>query len=631
MREHAEDQGRVDVRARPGQEADPEVCPIEGYAVIGDMQTCALVSTGGSVDWLCLPRFDSPSCFTALLGTPEHGRWLLGPADLADHADAVTTTRRYVGDTFVLETTHETPGGVVRVTDCMPTGDDRHDIVRTVEGVSGTVRMRHEWIVRFGYGKVVPWVSRGTGPGGEDDQVLTAVAGPDLLVLRGDRLPRPEDGSHVDEFDVAAGDRLTFSTTWLESHLDVPEDIGTDETVQSTLAQWQAWADRCPYDGPYRDAVVRSLLVLRLLTDSTTGGIVAAPTTSLPEDFGGERNWDYRYCWLRDASLTLEALGAYGFVEETALWRRWLVRAVAGDPEDLQIMYGVDGRRELPERTLDHLPGYAGSTPVRVGNDAVGQRQTDVLGEVMTALASGRDAGLEEDARAWRIQCALVDELALHWQEPDHGLWEIRGPLRHFTHSRVMVWAAFDRAVEAVERGGLSASDEQLATWREVREAVRAEVLDRGYDHARGTFVQHYDTTEVDASLLLVSAVGFLPADDPRYLGTVAAIEEDLMSHGFLLRYRTDSGVDGLSGEEHPFLACSFWLVNAWARGGQRERAVELMDRLVGIANDVGLLAEEYDPVRRRMAGNVPQAFSHLALIRAVQALGDPAPTSVGR
>jgi len=612
-----------------GAAARDEPTLIADYAVLGDLGTAALVSRAGSVDWLCLPRFDSPSCFTALLGTPSHGRWLLGP--LAPEGTEVTSTRRYLGDSFVLETTHETPKGVVRVIDSMPMGDGRHDLVRTVEGVRGTVRMRHEWVVRFGYGKVVPWVSRTTGPGGPHDRVITAVAGPDQLVLRGTRLPRPLDGRHVDDFDVAQGDRLTFSTTWLESHLPVPPDIGTGETLDETLGWWQAWADRCPYDGPYRDAVVRSLLVLRLLTDSTTGGIVAAPTTSLPESLGGERNWDYRYCWLRDASLTLEALAGYGFVEETGLWRRWLIRAVAGDPEDLQIMYAVDGGRELPERTLDHLPGYAGSRPVRVGNDAVAQRQSDALGQVMTALAAGRAAGLPEDPRAWRVQVALVDELARHWREPDHGIWEIRGPLRHFTHSRVMVWAAFDRAVSAVEEHGQQASAGQVARWREVREAVRAEVLTHGYDEQRQTFVQHADTREVDASLLVMAEIGFLDADDPRFLGTIRAVEEDLLRDGLVLRYRTQTGVDGLAGDEHPFLACSFWLVSAYARAAAaaklplreslRARATQLMDRLVGLTNDLGLLSEEYDPGEGRMVGNYPQAFSHLALLRAADAL----------
>jgi GH15 family glucan-1,4-alpha-glucosidase len=590
----------------------PASTPIEDYAVIGDMATCALVSRDGSVDWLCLPRFDSPSSFTAILGTPEHGRWLLGPQGEA------STTRRYVGDSFVLETTHVTDGGVVRVTDAMPTGDDRADIVRIVEGVSGTVRMEHEWVVRFGYGKVVPWVSRQVDHGGTRAEIISAVAGPDMLVLRGDRLPKAGDGRHHDVFDVSAGEKVAFSTTWFPSHLPVPGALPVAMTLETSQEQWQEWADRCPYAGPHRDAVIRSVLVLRLLTHSGTGGIVAAPTTSLPEDFGGERNWDYRYCWLRDASLTLEALLGSGFLEETALWRRWLIRAVAGDPQDMQIMYAVDGGRELPERELDHLPGYAGSRPVRIGNGAVTQRQTDVLGEVMMALAEGRKLGLGESQQSWRIQRALVEELAERWSEPDNGLWEIRGPLRHFTHSRVMVWAAFDRAISGVEDHGLPGPVER---WRALRDEVRQEVLGKGFDSGRNTFTQHYDTTEVDASLLLIPICGFLPADDPRVLGTIAAIEADLMRGGFLMRYRTQSGVDGLSGEEHPFLACSFWLVQAYAMAGMRQQADALMTRLVGLVNDVGLLAEEYDPEHRRMVGNFPQAFSHLALIGAAHAL----------
>ena len=583
--------------------------PIEEYAVLGDRETAALVSRAGSVDWLCLPRFDSPSCFTALLGGPEHGRWLLGPAGEA------RTTRRYVGDTFILETLHQTAGGAVRVTDVMPVGDGRADVVRAVEGVHGTVRMRHEWVVRLGYGRVRPWVSRGTDP---DDPHISAVAGPDMLVLRGTRLPAASDGRHVDEFDVRAGERLTFSTTWFPSCTPVPPPLQHEHVLRTTHEMWTTWAANCPYDGPYRAEVVRSLLVLRLLTHLSTGGIVAAATTSLPEDPGGGRNWDYRYCWLRDASLTLEALLESGFVEETRLWRDWLIRAVAGDPEDLQVMYAVDGGRELPERELGHLPGYAGSRPVRVGNGAVDQKQTDVLGEVMVALEHGRRLGLAESDQSWEVQRALVNDLAERWTEPDNGLWEIRGQRRHFTHSRVMVWAALDRAITGVERHGQRGPVE---CWREVREAVRAEVLERGFDAGRNCFTQHYDTDEVDASLLLIPFTGFLPPDDPRVVGTVAAVEQDLLQDGLVLRYRTRSGVDGLSGEDHPFLACSFWLVQAYAAGGQEGKARELMDRLVALRNDVGLLSEEYDPQHRRMLGNFPQAFSHLALIGAAHSL----------
>ncbi len=579
---------------------------IEDYAVLGDTGTAALVGRDGSIDWLCLPRFDSPACFAALLGTPANGRWLIAPV-----GDAATT-RRYVGDTFVLETTHSTADGTVRVTDWMPLADNRADVVRRIEGVAGTVRMRHEWIVRLSYGKIRPWVSRRQD--GQGREVISAVAGPDMLVLRGSRLPDARDGVHAEEFDVSEGDKLTLSTTWFKSHHPIPPMVDAGQQLRDTIATTEEWADRCTHSGPYREALVRSLLVLRLLTHSGTGGIAAAPTTSLPEDFGGSRNWDYRFCWLRDASLTLEALLAGGYEQETLLWRNWLLRAIAGDPKDLQIMYAVDGARELPERELDHLPGYAGSRPVRVGNGAVCQRQADVLGEVMAAMALARRAGLEETRDSWALQRALVDELAEHWDEPDNGLWEIRGPQRHFTHSRVMVWVAFDRAIRAVEEHGLEGSVER---WRGIRDKVREEIMHRGYDEARQTFVQHYDTNEVDASLLLIPAVGFLPGDDPRVLGTIRAVEQDLMRDGLVLRYRTAAGVDGLPGDEHPFLACSFWLVSAYAFSGRFDDARALMDRLVGLANDVGLLSEEYDPVNERMVGNFPQAFSHLALVGA--------------
>jgi GH15 family glucan-1,4-alpha-glucosidase len=584
--------------------------PIEDYAALGDGGTVALVGRDGSVDWLCLPRFDSPACFAALLGKHRHGRWLLGPADAG-----ATSTRRYVDGTFVLETTHTTGTGSVKVTDLMPLGDGRADVVRRVEGLTGTVRMRHEWIVRFGYGKVRPWVSRRVDDDGEP--VVAAIAGPDMLVLRGSRLPKASDGVHEDDFDVQAGEVLTFSTTWFPSYVDIPAPLDVDQRIVHSVSASEEWVGKCTYDGPYRDDVIRSLLVLRLLTHAETGGIAAAATTSLPEDFGGVRNWDYRFCWLRDASLTLQALVMAGLDDEAMLWRSWLLRAIAGDPQDLQIMYAVDGGRDLPERELDHLPGYAGSRPVRVGNAAVDQRQSDVLGEVMTAMELAREAH-GPDPDAWRLQLTLVNELAKHWQQPDNGLWEIRGEPQHFTHSRLMVWVAFDRAIRAVEEHGLEGP---LETWRALREQVREEILTQGYDAERGTFVQHYATTEVDASLLLVGTVGFLPADDPRVLGTIRAVEEDLLRDGLVMRYRTAAGVDGLEGGEHPFLACSFWLVSAYAGAGRLDEAHALMRRLVGLTNDVGLLAEEYDPIRQRMVGNFPQAFSHLTLVGAAIAI----------
>jgi GH15 family glucan-1,4-alpha-glucosidase len=596
--------------------------PIEDYAVLGDTGTAALVGKDGSVDWLCLPRFDSPACFAALLGGPEHGRWLLGPKDRS-----AACSRRYVGNSAVLESTFTTDTGRVTVTDLMPIGDNRADIVRRIEGVDGTVTMRHEWVVRLSYGKIRPWVRRQDMYG---MPVITAVAGPDRLILRGPRLPHAADGRHVDEFDVRAGDELTFSTTWVPSHHDLPYPLQFEPRIEETLRIAQSWADECSYQGPYREHVLRSLLTLRLLTHGGTGGIVAAVTTSLPEDFGGERNWDYRYCWLRDASLTLEALLESGYEDEARLWRDWLLRAVAGDPQDLQIMYAVDGARELPERTLDHLPGYAGSRPVRIGNGAVCQRQTDVLGEVMIALEMARELGLDESNDSWSLQRKLVEELAAHWDAPDNGLWEIRGPQRHFTHSRVMVWVALDRAIAAVERHDLKGPVDR---WRELRDEVRLEVLDKGFDERRNTFTQHYDTTEVDASLLVLSDVGFIEGDDPRMLGTIKAVEEDLLRDGLLLRYRTQTGVDGLAGAEHPFLACSFWLVQAYAHAGRLDDANTLMQRLMELPNDLGLLSEEYDPVNERFVGNFPQAFSHLALVGAANQLErairgrDPAPT----
>jgi len=583
--------------------------PIEDYAVIGDRHTAALVGRNGSIDWLCLPRFDSPACFAGLLGTDENGHWQLCPVG------EWTSTRRYLDDSTALETTFSTAEGVVRLLDIMPTGDDRADVVRRLTGVEGTVRFRHEWVVRMDYGNVHPWVTRHALGRNGDDEAITAVAGPDQLVLRGPRLPRPIDHRHADEFDVDEGEVMTFSTTWVRSSEPLPGRQRMRRRIRATIRAEREWLECCDLTGvPHRDVVARSLLTLRLLTHERTGGIVAAPTTSLPEDFGGERNWDYRYCWLRDAALTLEALLEAGATGEAEAWRAWLLRAAAGDPADLQIMYAVDGARRLPELELLHLPGYADSRPVRIGNAAVLQHQADVLGEVMIALAHSRDSGIPSDPNAWSLQRQLVNRLGKTWQEPDHGLWEIRGPAQHFTHSRAMVWAAFDRAVRAVEDHGLPGPVDR---WRELRDEVRAEVLERGFDEERNTFTQHYDTTEVDASLLVLPLIGFIDGDDPRMLGTIEAVEQDLARDGLLLRYRTETGVDGLRGDEHPFLACSFWLVSAYAEAGRVQEAEALFDQLVGLTNDVGLLSEEYDVVGDRMAGNFPQAFSHLALVQA--------------
>jgi len=583
--------------------------PIEDYAAIGDRHTAALVGIDGSIDWLCLPQFDSHACFAGILGNDENGHWLLGPS--GKH----TAVRRYIGDTAVLETTYHTDKGEVRVTDVMPTGDHRADLVRRVEGLRGTVSFRHSWVVRFDYGRIRPWVHREEVEG---EQAIIATAGPDKLILTGPRLPTAVDGHHEETFDVSAGERLDFTLTWIPSYRQIPGAIDIDAQLSYTLDEQQTWADACQYDGPWRRQVVRSLVTLRGLTHVDTGGIVAAPTTSLPEDFGGERNWDYRYCWLRDAALTLEALLAAGRADNAHHWRDWLLRAIAGDPDDMQVMYTVEGGRHLPERELDHLAGYADSRPVRIGNRAVGQRQTDVLGEVMGALSMARNHGVAETRDSWSLQRTLVNQLADDWRRPDNGLWEIRGQLRHFTHSRVMVWAAFDRAIEGVEEHGLHGPVDE---WRAVRDLVREEIMERGFDTRRNTFTQHYDTDEVDASLLVLPMVRFIDGDDPRMLGTIEAVEKDLMRDGLLLRYRTQSGIDGLDGDEHPFLACSFWLVSAYALAGRHDEASALMDRLTGLPNDVGLLSEEYDVAGDRMVGNFPQAFSHLALVIAAMNL----------
>jgi GH15 family glucan-1,4-alpha-glucosidase len=587
--------------------------------MIGDRHTAALVGTDGSIDWLCLPRFDSAACFAAILGDEENGRWQLCPVD--DYE----VSRAYVDQSAALQTTFTTATGTVTVLDVMPTGDNRMDLVRRVTGVKGTVRMHHEWIVRFDYGTTKPWVRRRH----EDSEqpVITAVAGPDKLILRGPRLPRPTDHRHADDFDVHAGDVLTWSTTWLPSHFRTPgpHRYLVDETIDEEVG----WVSDLDLTGvPHSDMVRRSLLTLHLMTHHDTGGIVAAPTTSLPEDFGGERNWDYRYCWLRDAALTISSLIAAGATEEARFWRDWLLRAVAGDPADLQIMYAVDGARRLPELTLDRLPGYAGSRPVRIGNAAVTQRQTDVVGEVMLALEAARESPLGQTQDAWNLQRLLVNHLAETWRDRDNGLWEIRGPVQDFTHSRVMVWAAFDRAVKAVERHGL---DGEVDRWRDLRDQVHEEVTTRGYDPERNTFTQHYGTGEVDASLLMLPLVGFIDADDPRMIGTIEAIEQDLMRDGLLLRYRTQTGVDGLAGDEHPFLACSFWLVSAYAGAGRLDDAHALFHRLCALANDVGLLSEEYDPRHDRMVGNFPQAFSHLTLVQAAFKLREAAASAEGR
>ncbi len=586
---------------------------IEDYALLSDLHTGALVGRDGSIDWLCFPRFDSPSVFTALLGTSEHGRWLMAPAD----PQAAVSHRHYVGRTFVLETTWQTPTGTAKITDFMPVGDRRASLVRRIDGLSGSVEFQQNITIRPGYGKVLPWVRRVKEADGSE--AIVGVAGPDALVLRGDELPHAAHREHAGRFTVRAGARVEQELTWYPSHRPEPRPIDTEAALVETCKYWNEWAARYNQDGKYADIVERSLLVLRALTHRDTGGIVAAPTTSLPEDFGGARNWDYRFCWLRDAALTLEAMLTHGYAEEALKWRDWLLRAVAGDPEDLQIMYGLSGERNLPESILDHLPGYEGAMPVRVGNGAVGQYQADVVGEVLVALEKLRLAGGHEDHFSWPLQQAMLGFVEKHLMAKDHGIWEMRGDQAHFTHSRVMMWAAFDCAVRAVRDHGLSGHVER---WEELREQLRAEIMEHGFNKELNTFTQTYGDTTTDASLLVIPQVGFLGYSSPEMLGTVDALEAELVDkHGLILRYETASGMDGLAPGEHPFLACSFWLVEQYAHSGRRPEAVDLMDKLVGLANEVGLLSEEYDMNQSRMAGNFPQAFSHLALVRAADAL----------
>jgi len=594
--------------------------PIEDYALLSDCRTAALVSREGSIDWLCAPRFDSPSVFGALLGDEGHGCWSLRPVD-----PGALATRRYRGDTFELITRWETATGVAEVHDVMPI-DRRHrdvvrriDLVRRVVGLAGTVEFAQRLTVRFDYARALPWVRQTGTP---HEPALVAIAGPDALVLRGAAL-RASGHAHHGTVTVRQDERRDLTLTWYPSHHAAPEPLDVDEQLERTREWWQEWADRIDHRGEHHPLVVRSLLVLRALTHLDTGGIVAAATTSLPEQRGGARNWDYRYVWLRDASLTLQALLAHGFVAPARHWRAWLLRAVAGDPADVQIVYGLAGERELAERELESLPGYLGSAPVRVGNGAVGQYQADVIGEVLVALAGARAAGLAESTTSWPLERALLDHAERGLDRPDNGIWEIRGEPRLFTHSRVMMWAGFDRAIRAAQTLGLPGP---VARWQSTRDRLRAEIDERGFDSARGHFVQHYGSTEVDASLLVLAQVGYCGYDDPRMLGTVAELERTLLHDGLLLRYRTQSGVDGLAGAEHPFLACSFWLVEQYACSGRTADARALMDRLCALANEVGLLSEEYDVEGRRHAGNTPQAFSHLALVRAADALaGRPA------
>jgi len=583
---------------------------IEDYALVGDLQTAALVGRHGSVDWLSFPRFDSPACFAALLGTNDDGRWLLAPVD-AGPCD----TRRYRGDSLILETEWQTETGRVRVIDFMPPRETKPDIVRIVEGLEGHVEMRTELVIRFDYGSIVPWVRRLDG-----DRV--AVGGPDALVVRTPVELRGENMTTVAEFVVRKGDRVPFTLTWFPSNERAPKALSAEHALRDTERFWTEWLQHCRYRGEWRDEVHRSLIVLKALTYLPTGGIVAAPTTSLPERIGGVRNWDYRYCWLRDATFTLFALLNAGFEDEARAWRDWLLRAVAGDASTLQIMYGVAGERRLPEFEIDWLNGYAGSTPVRIGNAASEQLQLDVYGEVLDALHTARRGGLPASEHAWSLQRNLVEFLEGAWDEPDEGIWEVRGPRRHFTHSKVLAWVAFDRAIDAIETFN---REGPLDRWKQARQDLHAEVCREGFNVELNSFVQSYGSDTLDASTLLIPLVGFLPAEDPRVVGTIERIERDLTRDGFVERYREAdaSDVDGLPAGEGVFLPCSFWLVDCLALLGRHDEARALFERLLGIRNDLGLLAEEYDPDEKRLLGNFPQAFTHVGLVNSAYNLAD--------
>jgi GH15 family glucan-1,4-alpha-glucosidase len=592
---------------------------IEDYALIGDTQTGALVSNQGSIDWLCFPRFDSGACFAALLGDRNHGRWQITPS-----GDVRSVTRRYRGPSLILETEFTTDTGVVRMIDLMPPRGQEPDVVRIVEGVRGRVAMELDLVVRFDYGSIIPWVRRIDGD-------WTAVAGPDCLSLRTAVPLEGVDRATRAAFSVEAGERVPFVLTWHPAHrpgATIPDPFAA---LSDTEDWWNAWAKAFTYDGPWKEQVLRSAITLKGLTFEPTGGIVAALTTSLPERIGGVRNWDYRFCWLRDATFTLFSLINCGFHGEAEAWHHWLLRAAAGDPAKLQTMYGAAGERRLPELVLEWLPGYEGSKPVRIGNAAVKQFQLDVYGEVIDTLHVARGAGLDSDKSAWALQKVILEFVERAWREPDEGIWEVRGPRRHFTHSKVLAWVAFDRSIKSAEIYGLTGP---IDRWRSIREEIHEEVCLKAYDAAQGTFTQSYGSEELDASLLQIPLVGFLPVEDPRVAGTIAAIERNLLHDGFLDRYRTHADVDGLPAGEGAFLACTFWLADAYMLQGRRDEAQAIFERLIGLTNDVGLLAEQYDVRSRRQLGNFPQAFSHVSLINTARNLenaGGPAKERPGK
>jgi GH15 family glucan-1,4-alpha-glucosidase len=576
---------------------------LEDYGLISDLQTAALVGRDGSIDWACFPRFDSGACFAALLGTAEHGRWIVAPQD-----DAWERGRRYLPNTLVLETEWETDTGGARLIDFMPPRGKAPDIVRIVEGIRGEVELSSELVIRFDYGSTIPWVRR-------VDDARIAVAGPDALCFRTPVEHRGENMRTIGDFTVREGERVPFVLTWYPSNEEPPEQVDAEQTLQDTVDYWTNWTKQCGYSGKWRDEVIQSLTVLKALIYAPTGGMVASPTTSVPEKIGGQRNWDYRFCWLRDATLTLLAFINAGFLEEARAWRLWLLRAAAGDPAALQIMYGVAGERRLMEITLDWLPGYEDSRPVRAGNAASGQFQLDVYGEVLDVMHQGRVHELEALKEAWSLQRRLLRFLEDAWKQPDEGIWEVRGPRRHFTHSKVMAWVAFDRGVQAVERFGRAGPVER---WRQIRSEIHRDVLEHGFDVELNSFTQSYGSKRLDASLLVIPLVGFLPADDPRMIGTVAAIERDLYRDGYVYRYAGDDearNVDGLPPGEGAFLPCTFWLADNFALQGRLNEAEELFEQLLALRSDLGLLAEEWDPATSRQLGNFPQAFTHVALV----------------
>ena len=580
---------------------------IEDYALIGDCETAALVAKNGSIDWLCWPRFDSNACFAALLGTPENGRWQIAPI-----TEPRSITRRYRGDSLILETRYETDDGAVVLIDFMPLRGTNSDIVRIVAGERGKVRLRTELTIRFDYGRAVPWVSR------IDDTGIQAISGPDMIVLRSPAHVHGEGMTTVGEFTVTEGERVPFVLTYGPSHLPPADHVDPEMALEATETFWREWIEQGRNHGEWSEAVRRSLVTLKALTYAPTGGIVAAPTTSLPEHIGGVRNWDYRFCWLRDATLTLLALMNSGFYTEAKAWRDWLVRAAAGSPEQIQILYGIAGERRTSEWEVEWLSGYENSRPVRIGNAAHDQLQIDVFGEVMDALHQGRRGGLAATDSAWALQQALINRLMEVWREPDEGIWEVRGERRHFTYSKVMAWVAFDRGVKAIEHFGL---DGPVDKWRAERERVHADVCANGFDPRMGSFVQAYGSTQLDASLLLMPTVGFLPVTDPRIAGTVASIEKRLLVDGLVLRYDTAESADGLPPGEGAFLACSFWLADVYVMQGRTDEARRLFQHLLDLRNDVGLLAEEYDPAAGRQLGNFPQAFSHISLLNTAHNL----------